>query len=127
MNAKNALHMANNYFDHFPGHALEPLTSGAHLLLEGNLFEQVARPIEIASDPGLVFAPVLGAEAPGCMATLGRACEPNQLLPAAQAGSTLPLDTAARSYVARQPAALVVPYAAAEVPYAVPFFAGPGH
>jgi pectin lyase len=127
MNATNALHMVNNHFDHVPGHALEPLTSGAHLLLEGNYFEQVARPIETASDPGYVFAPVTGSSTPACGTAIGRECEPNVLAPAPQGSPGLPRDAAALTYVARDKAALVQPYAAIEVPASVPFFAGPGH
>jgi pectin lyase len=130
-NATNLLHLANNYFEHVSGHAANPITSLAKLLLEGNYFDRVTTPIQVdtstAPAPGLAFAPIDASATTdsACQAALKRKCVNNVALPR---NGTFPLDqqvlTAAGSAAA---GAVVTPFAASGVPNCVPHLAGPGH
>lgn len=130
--ASNVTHLLNNYYEDVLGHAVNPLTPLAKILLEGNNFERVRQPIQLDTrtppGPGLAFAPMPSASAmvdTACKAALGRVCEGN--LAAPQSGP-FPLDQGVLDAFGATPAdPSVVPYPANAVPDVVPHFAGPGH
>jgi pectate lyase len=122
MDARNAVQLANNLISDVPGHALEPLTDGTHLLLEGNVFERVAALVGPTDDPGHVLGPE-SAMPDLCSAALGRPCEPNLLIDSA---GSLPVDVETLSgFDATARARAWQPFEARYVPASVPHLAGP--
>lgn len=71
------LHAVNNYFYSSTGHAFE-VGSGAMVLAEGNVFQNVADPLDPGNDvEGQLFAVGDSSSAQACGDYLGRACELN--------------------------------------------------
>ncbi|NRR28740.1 hypothetical protein HSX11_00945 [Oxalobacteraceae bacterium] len=131
-NATVAMHIANNLFLRIAGHAANPLSQSAKLMMEGNHFNRVATPVQISPDnPGLAFAPVapIGAStAENCRARLGRDCQPNLATPMpAKGAAAFPLDGAVLQLFGSQTAAMVLPYPAEKVTAAVRNLAGVRH
>ena len=123
MAATNTIQMVNNYYQHFPGHALEPNTDMTHMLLESNYFEKVDQFIDPQSGTGHVFAAV-GSPNTSCQSALGRACTPNAFSPAVSTAP--PLDKGTFSSFGKDAVpSLVTPYDAEQVPYSIPYLAGP--
>lgn len=126
-NATNAIHMVNNLFERFPGHALEAYTKTTRLFLEGNYFKQVTEISQKVNPLGYIFAPfepVSSGVNQQCQSALGRGCVGNV---ADSSGGKPGTDQAALSAVAKAGPkdALVVPYPARDVPSRVPSSAGP--
>ncbi|KAI0471704.1 pectate lyase a [Xylariaceae sp. FL0804] len=69
------LHAVNNYFYSSSDHAFE-LDSGAMVLAEGNVFQNVPTPVESPVSGQLFTSPDSGTNA-ACTAYLGRACQLN--------------------------------------------------
>ena len=70
------LHAVNNYFYANSGHAFE-VGTGASIVAEGNVFQNVPSPIDPGTSGGQIFtAPSTSANA-ACSASLGRACQIN--------------------------------------------------
>ncbi|KAI1638975.1 pectate lyase a [Biscogniauxia mediterranea] len=69
------LHAVNNYFYASSGHAFEA-DSGAMILAEGNVFQNVPAPLETPAAGRLFASPDATANA-ACTAYLGRACQLN--------------------------------------------------
>lgn len=67
------LHAVNNYWYDSEGHAFE-LDSGAKVLVEGSVFQNVETPLQ-SGGSGQLFASTSAASA--CSQYLGRACEAN--------------------------------------------------
>jgi pectate lyase len=131
-NATVTMHIANNLFQHISGHAANPQTPLARLLLEANYFDQVVAPVQIdPARPGLAFAPIgtVSADAArACSQRLQRACVVNLAEPMPRSGlAGFPLDGAVIDAFAGHVEALIVPYPADRVPNLVPHLAGTGH
>ena len=73
------MHAVNNYFATVGGHAFD-IGTGAKVLIEGNVFDNVNTPITTASNTagGMIFNTPAGTEA-SCKATLGRNCVANSV------------------------------------------------
>jgi pectate lyase len=130
--ASVAMHMVNNFFVRVGGHAANPQTPLASLLLEGNYFRKVTQPMQIdKANPGLAWMPIEGRASAGvdpCLSVLKRACQDNVANPMPADGvAQMPLDLAALRKVAATGRPLVSPYPAREVQAVVPYLAGPGH
>ncbi|KAM0702280.1 hypothetical protein Q7P35_011190 [Cladosporium inversicolor] len=70
------LHAVNNYWYANSGHAFE-VGTGASIVAEGNVFQNVVSPIDPGTSGGQIFtAPSTSANA-ACSASLGRACQMN--------------------------------------------------
>jgi len=123
MNATNSVQLVNNYFQRFPGHALEAYTDKTHLLLEGNQFEKVDQLMDPSATGGHVMFPV-GSPSELCQGALGRACVPNAITPSAS--GKLPLDAAALGQLGKDALpSIVAPYDAGKVSRSVRHLAGP--
>jgi pectin lyase len=125
-------HLVDNFFEHVTGHAVNPLTTQARLLLEANHFRDVKTPIlpdtTTAPAPGYAYAPIgtpASAVDAACKAALGRVCASNQAVP--QNGMWLLDQPVLDSFASLGDGKLAVPYPASEVPLSVPHLAGPGH
>lgn len=72
------LHAVNNYWYDYTstGHAFE-VGSGAYVLAEGNVFQNVAVEVEASSFAGAMFSVPSTAYAADCETSLGRACQVN--------------------------------------------------
>ena len=68
------LHAVNNYFYANSQHAFEA-DSGAKIIAEGNVFQNVANPIDAGTSGGQIFTASNGGSA--CSSGLGRACQIN--------------------------------------------------
>jgi pectin lyase len=143
LDARVLAHLFNNFYNYVPGHALDAesnnYTSGGtaysdlgSLFAEGNYFDRVDTPVLIEAangqgfGPGDTFAPIasnLSSAGAACQTGVGRACVPNVALPA---NGTWPLDQGVMKSMAGY-TGVPAPYAAEEVPFAVPHLAGPGH
>lgn len=122
MNATNTIQLVNNYFQHFPGHAIEAYTDKTHLLLEGNLFERVDQLLDTSATGGHVLFPVDTASEL-CRDALGRPCVANTVVPG---GAKPPQDSATLGVFGKDALpSLVPPYDAREVARSVPYLAGP--
>jgi pectate lyase len=126
------LHMYNNYFQHAPnGHSLDAGSDTTYVLVEGNYYEDVARPLTPVVTAH-VMAPLTSTAAgaaSACNAALKRACVGNVADPMPSNGtSAFPADaTALRKFGGLSTSTLPTPYPAANVPTVVPASAGPGH
>ena len=123
-NATNTIHFVNNLFDKMPGHALEPLTKTARLVLEGNYFRGVATLMQKGSDVGYVFGPAdpVGAGLnQQCQTALGRPCKGN----VADGGAKLPTDQAALNALSKAPKDALIVANDARTALDVPKSAGP--
>lgn len=72
------LHVINNYWYDYTssGHGFE-VGSGAYVLAEGNIFQNVANEVESSSFAGEMFSVPTTAYASDCSTYLGRECEVN--------------------------------------------------
>ncbi|KAJ4258028.1 hypothetical protein NW762_008166 [Fusarium torreyae] len=70
------LHAVNNYWQGNPGHAFE-MSDNAKVLAEGNLFQDVAAPLEDGATGALFSSPDASTNA-ACSDALGHVCEVNQ-------------------------------------------------
>ncbi|KAM0692126.1 hypothetical protein Q7P36_008327 [Cladosporium allicinum] len=68
------LHAVNNYWYANSGHAFE-VGTGASIVAEGNVFQNVANPIDAGTSGGQIFTASNGGSA--CSSGLGRACQIN--------------------------------------------------
>lgn len=126
-NAAVTAHLVNNFFDRVSGHAIDADTNAVRLLLEGNLFYQVERPIDASPDaPDNVYAPSPDTNVfAACQTALGRPCVANwaeNTLTGASYGTTVLNRFAQFSRVD-----LPAPYPVSKVHKLVPHLAGPGH
>ncbi|MGC4089501.1 MAG: hypothetical protein QM756_16745 [Polyangiaceae bacterium] len=122
--ANVVMHWLNDYMLTIPGHASDAGT-GANLLYEGSVFQDVTTPFQTGSG-GFNYAPLasnLGSTSAACQSALGRACVANST----NSSSTFPLDAAALTAMSANRASAIQAYPASEVPYSVPHLAGPGH
>ncbi|PNS14724.1 hypothetical protein CAC42_1746 [Sphaceloma murrayae] len=69
------LHAVNNYFYASAGHTFE-IGSGANVLVEGNVFQNIATTVESGIAGNVFASPSTGANAV-CSASLGRVCQVN--------------------------------------------------
>lgn len=72
------LHAVNNYWYDYTstGHAFE-VGSGAYVLAEGNVFQNVANEVETSSFAGAMFSVPSTTYAASCSTYLGRKCQTN--------------------------------------------------
>ncbi|KAE7996966.1 hypothetical protein FH972_001642 [Carpinus fangiana] len=76
--AQNTLvHAVNNYWSNLSGHAFDASSSGAVVLAEGNVFEDVDTPL-LAGGNGPVYV-AYSSNVGQCQSALGRECVPNSL------------------------------------------------
>ena len=68
------LHAVNNYWYANSGHAFE-VGTGASIIAEGNVFQNVPNPIDAGTSGGQIFTASSGGSA--CTSGLGRACQIN--------------------------------------------------
>jgi pectin lyase len=69
------LHAVNNYWYDSKAHAFE-VTTGANVLAEGNVFQNIATVVETPVTGQIFSSPSTGANA-ACSASLGRVCQVN--------------------------------------------------
>lgn len=129
-NGTMVMHMFNNYFEYAPyGHGLDAVAQTTLVLVEGNYYYNVARPVVSGSDPGIVLAPLANMSSTvssACSSVLERACVANEADPAPSAGA-FPADTRALTPFTGKPATIVpLPYPASDVPKIVKDSVGPG-
>lgn len=72
MGGNTLLHAVNNYWYDNSGHAFE-VGSGAYILAEGNVFQNVVEPVE-SPISGQLFTVPSSADGDACETYLGRAC-----------------------------------------------------
>jgi pectate lyase len=119
-------HLVNDYYETVTGHAADP-AQNANLFYEGTYFQDVKIPF-LTTDGGYSYAPVssnVSSTSSGCSSSIGRHCVANGTN--STTVTTFPLDSSALTSMSSYSSHLVAPFPAAEVPYAVPHFAGPGH
>jgi pectin lyase len=87
------LHAVNNYWHDSKGHSFE-LDSGAKVLVEGSVFQNVQNPIDTKSSGRLLAS---GSNNAACSQYLGRACQANGF---GSSGSLAGSDTGFLSYFA---------------------------
>ncbi|GKS92821.1 polysaccharide lyase family 1 protein [Acidovorax sp. SUPP2539] len=131
-NATVAAHLVNNYFENLSGEgAAMPLTATACLLMEGNHFDHVTRPVyryPHAPGPGPAFAPFAGQADPAdglCRQAIGRDCVPNDQTASGTADAPA-LDAPAIQAFGAWRAWLIAPESAAETARSVRRQAGVG-
>lgn len=129
-NADVSVHMVNNYFENSSKHAANPLTSTAYLLLEGNYFDRVARPVDMSAGSagrGNAWAQFVGVPALRqhlCSRYLGRSCVPNDAVSSGSADR--PLDESALVRFNRIAGGLITPKPASYTKSTVRSQAGTG-
>lgn len=89
------LHAVNNYWYDSTGHNFE-LDSGAKVLAEGNIFQNIKTPLE-SGGAGKLFTPASASAGSACTQYLGRACQVNGF---GSSGSFTGTDTSFLSYFA---------------------------
>ncbi|MGZ9706871.1 pectate lyase family protein [Pseudomonas sp. GNP013] len=119
--------LVNNVFAHltYQG-AIMSRTASAHLLVEGNVFDDVSHPLfNDTRQPGTAFALFAPAADNACRAAIGRPCVPNQQH---QSGDDYrPQDAAALEAFSQYRQYLVAPQPPDRVRLQVPRDAGAGH
>ena len=125
-NATIRAQIVNNYFKDLSREgAIMSRTDKSSLLVEGNVFDNVSRPIYIyRKQPGPAFAPMTEQQGVACQAVLGRACASNLVLKAQ--GGDQQLDGAVLAALQSSAPALVTPMPASAVQAYVLQHAGPG-
>jgi pectin lyase len=127
------LQIVNNLFEDGDWFALrEEGPPTAHVLLEGNYFDNVLQPVYNKAPAGGaqlygVYDQTAAAQA-SCTAALGRQCRGNIAAPMPTADNQrMPQDSAVLNAMKPLASQLVKPYAAKDVPATVKANAGPGH